>query len=198
MGEINITFESLFDILRAEKSSEELQKLPDSFVSNVVDYLKEMHSILESSKDNLEKQETSDKISNAKEIITEIYDRREKKIVEIAINKARIESAVIDTSALLKEEEIFYNCIIEVLKKSRNDYLFKILNMESPETSSVAQCDMIKEEAPKSMMVRFKNSVPKFLGKEGEIYGPYEEDDMASFPSEIAEILVKKGRAELM
>ena len=46
--------------------------------------------------------------------------------------------------------------------------------------------------------VRFTKSVPKFLGSELEIYGPYEENDIASLPSKIANILIKKERAEEM
>jgi len=46
--------------------------------------------------------------------------------------------------------------------------------------------------------VRFIKPVPKFLGSEMETYGPFEENDIASLPSKIANILVKKNRAEEM
>ena len=46
--------------------------------------------------------------------------------------------------------------------------------------------------------IRFIKPVPKFLGTELEIYGPFEENDIASLPSRIAKVLIKKERAEEM
>jgi len=57
----------------------------------------------------------------------------------------------------------------------------------------------IKEEAEEpenTKLIRFIYSVPKFLGHYLEVYGPFEEDDTANLPEEIADILIKKGRAE--
>ncbi len=57
----------------------------------------------------------------------------------------------------------------------------------------------IKEEAEEpenTKLIRFIYSVPKFLGHHLEVYGPFEEDDTANLPEEIADILIKKGRAE--
>ena len=44
--------------------------------------------------------------------------------------------------------------------------------------------------------IRFITTVPKFVGEEMEIYGPYQENETASLPTKIADILIKKGRAE--
>jgi len=44
--------------------------------------------------------------------------------------------------------------------------------------------------------VRFLYAVPKFVGKELEEYGPFEEEDIANLPSDIADILIGKGRVE--
>jgi len=44
--------------------------------------------------------------------------------------------------------------------------------------------------------VRFLSAVPKFVGRELEEYGPFFAEDIASLPAVIADILVKKGRAE--
>ena len=41
MGEVNITYETLFEILRREKNREELQKLDESFFNDVLNYVKE-------------------------------------------------------------------------------------------------------------------------------------------------------------
>ena len=38
--------------------------------------------------------------------------------------------------------------------------------------------------------------MPKFVGRDLEVYGPFEEEDIANLPGEIADILILKNRAE--
>ena len=50
MSEINISYETLFELLRREKTRDELQKLEDSFFTDVVNYLKEKEEFLQNQK----------------------------------------------------------------------------------------------------------------------------------------------------
>ena len=45
-------------------------------------------------------------------------------------------------------------------------------------------------------LVRFVHPVPKFVGPELEEYGPFDEEDIASLPAEVADVIIGKGRAE--
>ena len=45
-------------------------------------------------------------------------------------------------------------------------------------------------------LVRFLTHVPKFVGPELEEYGPFESEDIANLPAEIAEVLIDKGKVE--
>ena len=67
-------------------------------------------------------------------------------------------------------------------------------------TEGTGESEEAKEEKPavrrETKLVRFLHSVPKFVGKELEEYGPFEEEDVASLPAELADVLVRKGRAE--
>ncbi len=45
-------------------------------------------------------------------------------------------------------------------------------------------------------LVRFMGYVPKFVGPELEEYGPFEEEDIANLPAEVADVLISKSRAE--
>ena len=45
-------------------------------------------------------------------------------------------------------------------------------------------------------LIRFIHAVPKFVGKDLEDYGPFEEEDIANLPAEIADVLIIKGRVE--
>ena len=115
---INITYETLFDILRAEKEKNELQKLDPSFFQHVVDYLKEKLSILEGREGQSElfsaeeRRKTRIQLENIQKILKELYERREKKIVNLALDKSKTKSSLIDTSALLKEEYSLFNLLV--------------------------------------------------------------------------------------
>lgn len=44
--------------------------------------------------------------------------------------------------------------------------------------------------------VRILSPLPKFVGTELEIYGPFDQDDITALPNLIADLLIRKGRAE--
>ena len=120
--DIKITLETLYDILRNEKKREDLQKLEATFFVDVVSYLKEKKALLESkqSSDELfaagERDKLDYELRSIKRILKEIYEKREKKIIDIALNKSRTGSNIIDTSAMLKEEKEFYVKMLENLE----------------------------------------------------------------------------------
>jgi len=50
----------------------------------------------------------------------------------------------------------------------------------------------------KKSLVRFLHAVPKFVGVDMNVYGPYDNHDIANLPSNIAEVLISKERAEVI
>ena len=52
-NEITITYETLFDLLRREKSRDELQSLSPTFFIDFIDYLKDKVNILKSQENQL-------------------------------------------------------------------------------------------------------------------------------------------------
>ena len=111
--EINITYETLFELLRREKNREELQKLDKSFYQDVVSYLKGKEEAIEQlkTKQDLfvgeEKAKAEKQLENIRKILKEFYDKREKKIIEMTMDASRTSSIAIDTSAMLQEEKQF-------------------------------------------------------------------------------------------
>ncbi len=201
--EISITFETLFELLRLEKNRDELQKLSNSFYSDVLNYFKEKYEILkkkEQESDIFTAEETRKlrlQIDNVKRIFKDIYERREKKIINLAINKSRTNSDIINTDLLLKEEKEFHDLILENLNAYRQGILYNLINLKpheikKPETKETRE----KEGAKTTKLVRFLSPIPKFFGPELEIYGPFIQEDMATLPNKVADILVTKGRAE--
>ena len=208
---VNITYETLFDILRNEKNREELQKLEDSFFDDLINYIQEKKELL-SQEDgsetfsDIEKEKTAKQLENIKKLVREIYERREKKIMNLAMISSRTGS-ILDDSALLAQEKELFSSVLSVLNQGRVGILLNILRAKSPETRFEAKVEQAepepKSETPKpkssgTMMVRFIHAVPKFLGSELEVFGPFEEEDIANIPVDIAKLLISKGRAEEM
>jgi len=188
--EINVTYETLYELLRRERSREELQELSDSFFADVIDYIESKKKLLKDQGMAEQKQKIQKQLDNIHKLIRELYDKRERKIIQMGLTKARTGSDIIDTARLLGNEKQLYDEILAVCSKYRKEILDSILNSKKVESKAAP----IKQNT----VVRFKQPVPKFIGKELETYGPFDTDDIASLPAEISSVLVKKGRAEEM
>ena len=206
---VTITYETLYEILRREKDRVELQNIEPSFFDDVIIYLKEKQAILEGKEDQQElfnqeeKIKTEKQLTNVKKILREFYEKREKKIINMALDKSRTKSDLIDTSALIDPEKSLFESLVRTLDSYRENVLLKILDMQAPskveekefkEAIELTQDKPTEEKSTK--LLRFKHAVPKFVGLEGEEFGPFEEEDIASLPKEIAEVLINKDRVE--
>jgi len=215
--EITITYETLFEILRVEKSRDDLQGLPRTFFEDVLAYLREKQQIMDESRvkedlySSTERDKVSSEMSNIRRILKELYERREKKIINMALNKSRTNSNIIDTSKLMEIESNMFNNVVGTLDKFRSGILINVLEFRQPFIKDDIPSNVMAEpgsetlageqktgEKKETKFVRFTHPIPKFMGKELEFYGPYEEEDMATLPTEIAEVLISKGRAEEM
>jgi len=204
--EVTITYETLFELLRREKERSELQKLDGSFFSNILRYLKDKRTIITNQQTDMfsaeEKKKTGEQLENVKKIIGELYSKREKKIINMAIDKSKNKSAIIDNSVFLKEEKAFFDNVVKILDVNRESVLSNILELKEPVVAAgigiepKVLVEEKKEVKKDTKLVRFLHSVPKFVGKELEEYGPFEEEDIASLPVEIANVLINKARVE--
>lgn len=221
MSDIKITLETLYDMLRNERKREELQELEETFFVDVVSYLKEKEALLEMNKDGDElfavgeKQKLEYELRSIQRILKQIYELREKKIIDIALNKSRTGSDIIDTSAMLMEEKEFYEHVLRVLDRYRRGVLLKLFKKELPDvrqqripTESERQDAVfhespgplekfaVQETASSMTKIKFLHAVPTFVWKDMKEYGPFEAGDSTEIFPEVADLLVRKGRAE--
>ncbi len=218
--EINITYETLFDLLRREKNRAELQKLSGTFFEDVSSYIKEKHAILKDQQMKIgmsasaEKEKTEKQIENINNMLKGLFERRQQKIVEMAIIKSKTSSDITDYSGFLKGEREMFDELVELLYRFKKKVLLRLVTelefiepkqreTELTEPKKLETAEETKpeikeetEEQEKTKLVRFIHSVPRFVGRHLEVYGPFEDDDTANLPEEIADILIKKGRAE--
>ena len=138
MENIKITLETLYDILRNEKKKEDLQKLDASFFFDVVGYLREKQALLELKHEgeNIfaagEKEKLEYELRSIRRILKELYEKREKKIIDIAMNRSRTGSDIIDTSSMLREEKQFYQQVLGILDDYRRGILLSLFRGELP------------------------------------------------------------------
>ena len=199
--EVIITYETLYELFRREKYQTEIQKLDPDFFKEITKYLTEKEAILNSQKQkesvfsSLEVQKTKKQIENIQKIIKELYEKRESKIMQLAIICSRTSLEIKQLPALLPEEKQLYEQIINDLNLFRDKILHKILNAKLPEAEKAKD---IKIEQESTKLVRVLSPIPKFLGTDLKTYGPFEEEDMIALPAKIAEVMIEKKRAEEM
>ena len=205
MQEVVITYETLFELLQREKDRADLQKLEPTFFADTISYIKDKKKILEAKTDSLfaneEIKKTERQLENIYKIIKELYERREKKLILLALDRSRTQSNLIDTTPLLKEEKVFFDAATNLLDSYRNAILHAVLNekmpfMQSLEEKKPSAFISASELRKPTMIVRFTHKVPKFVGPELEEYGPYNEEDIGTLPPEVADVLINKGKAE--
>jgi len=190
MGDVIITYETLYELLMREKSRAEIQKLDNDFFNDVIKYIKDKKDILDSqkSKENVfaakEIERTTKQLESIYRILKELYEKRENKIFTLALLNSRNQSKI-DTSLLLAEELKFYENIKDNLNIYRKGILGNILEGKFP---VLKEPKVIKSDFKNKILIRFINSVPKFIGSNGFTYGPYEEEDIANLPEDIAKL----------
>ena len=198
MSDITITYETVYELLRKEKYETELQLLPQTFFNDVIEYIKEKQTILDSQRAqksifSKEAEKTEKQIQNVKKILKELYEKRENKIVQLALFSSRTSISQEYQNMLLEEQE-FFNLLLNLLNTYRTGILFNLINLKLPSISLPK--DIKTENKEKSKLVRFLYSVPKFIGEDLNIYGPFNEEDIANLPSRAANVLINKKRAQ--
>lgn len=222
-----LTYEGLFDALRREKSRDELQHLDPEFYEMVGDLLASRQDAIRSSQashgfESASAQRAQIEYQNLRKLFRELYDRRERKVLTLALHRTRTDAAVIETDALLVPERRLFDDAVRLLVSTRSEALSlseprrmmsasvddgapdvepepfsrEISHSSSSDSASVLDVDASTPQDEVS--VRFLAHVPKFVGKNLKVFGPFEEGSSEMLPSDVAQILVKKGRAEVL
>jgi len=198
-----ITYETLYEILRREKVKEELQKLDNNFLRDTLNYLKEKRATLESQQKKVnifastETKKTRKQLENAEKMLKELYEKRENKILKLALFSSRADEDP-DHSNMLEEEKQLLNEIKDNLNRYRKGILSNMLANKLPEISQKTEPKEIKtpDKPQETKLIRLNQAIPQFLGTDLNIYGPYEKEDVANLPKDIGQLLIKKKRAK--
>lgn len=202
-----ITYEALYEILRREKARPEIQKLDETFFSDVIEYIEEKKSFIESQSKSesifsaTELEKTKKQLENVQKILKELYEKREHKILQLALISSRTNNNFNNMESLLPEERSICLEMLKVLSGSRNNILNSLINGQLPkklEDYSKTKPKEINTDAKgeENKLIRILSPLPKFMGPNLEVYGPFEQETVVNLPSEIANLLIKNKKAE--
>jgi len=194
-----ITYETIRNAHRAEKE-EELQKLPQGFFESVRSWF--------SHKEKLRDTTSLLEVENAKKLLEDIVNRREKKIVMAALRTVRGE---MPPSSLTDDERKFFDQIVSSLKIFRNDINEKFRNYADVAEEKIEEAkksiEVLKPLEPEPMkntfikpngklLVKALVDLPRFVGSDMESYGPLKAGDVIHVPEEVGKLLLSRKVAE--
>lgn len=183
-----ITYNDLYESLRKERYSDDLQLLSKGFLHDVTEYL-------EDKKNFSEKEDASGlfsdmalknkkKLENSMAIFKELLLRRRKKILNLAFVASETGISKKDFENLLDFEKELFEDIVKSLEKADSNL------------SGEMQGGSIEES--KYKLVKFTDSVEQFLDLDGESIGPFQKGEIANLDKDIAQILVQDKKVEVI
>ncbi len=195
---MTLLYSQLFDLVRKERSHQELQELPATFYDDAKLFFDEQVALLKDDPLSGAAETARLQIINGKKLLRQLYEYREQKILQLAQARCRTGSALVDTTKLLEEERRLFERLVGVLIEARSRS-----HIEDNGHVAVAQKREQVVEQPteavvveEMMSVRIVKNVPQFLGKNMEPYGPFEEDSVVELPSNVADVLIRRGSAK--
>jgi DNA replication initiation complex subunit (GINS family) len=179
-----ITYNDLYEYLRKERYSEQLQALPRNFVQEIASYFNEKKAVVKDEdlfSDAAIK--TKKQLENAVGLFRELVTRRKKKILSLAFVAAETGISKKDFENMLDFEKELFDGIIRGMEQAEKQLTGFMRGQE------------VKTEIGNKLIL-FKQDTSEFLGMNGEMFGPYKKGDVANLPQEIVDILVSGEKAE--
>jgi len=186
-----ITYNELYESLRKERYSEQLQPIPKNFVKEVAMYLKDKREI--ANKDNDEFSDgmikTKKQYENSLAIFRELMLRRKKKILELAFVAAETGISKRDFENMLAVEKECFEGIMKSLENSDKAVIKLLKEFNTSDEEPGEKCNKL---------IIFVEDTDEFLDLEGNRIGPFKKGDVANIPQEIANILLIDKKVEVV
>ena len=181
-----ITYSDIYEAARKERYSDQLQPLPRKFISEVSNYLKEKKEVASKEDDSFSDviAKTKKQLENANTLLSELIRRRRKKILKLVLIAAETGISKQDFENMLDFEKILFEEFMKIVDKSDKQFNEQLKGK--------------KPEESKNSLIVFKQVVEELVDLEGNKLGPFDKDQIANIPKEIAQILVEDGKAEVV
>lgn len=183
-----ITYNDIYESLRKERYSEQLQELPKKFISDVSNYISEKKKISNREGDIFsdEVSKVKKQLENATSLFKELMLLRKKKLLGLVFIASETGISKRDFENMLNfEKELFDNVM------SSMEHAEKTLVSEFSNGAFIPEGNIMK-------LVLFLDDVEELVGGSGETIGPFKKDEIVNIPKQIAEILVSDKKAEVV
>ncbi len=179
-----IAYNELYDALRKERYSEQLQPIPKNFVKEVAAYLNDKKEIANKKNDDFSDSilKTKKQFENSISIFKELLLRRKKKILELAFVAA-------ETGISKRDFENMF-----AFEKEQFEGIMKSLEKGDKKVSEILKG--VDEEGLRNKMIVFIEDTEEFLDLDGNKLGPFKKGDIANLSEEIANILIVDKKVE--
>ena len=192
MDQEDINYKTLRRIQQQEKTSPLLTKIYQKFYQKFSEYLKNLQRIAEKEDDANKLKLFDDEIQNTKKIAFNIYELREKKIIQAALSKVR--GGKPDLKNLLEIEKRLYDSLVKQIIVSREEILEQKLEKKT-DVKSAPETGKKEEKSNTNAIVRVTQGTPEFVGTNMKTYS-LRKDDVLTLPKEMSEPLLKRGVVE--
>src|SRR3989344_4759619 len=179
-----ITYNDLYEMLRKEKFSENLQSWPKNFLEDISAYLSEKKEQSEMNSDIFADSvaKTKKQLENFIAIFNELMLRRKKKLLNLVFVAAETGIMKRDYENMLTLERELFEKMVKAFEESEKE-LAKVFSLKKI------------EEKKKNRMIIFNQNVGQFVDLFGNTAGPFASGELANLENEVAEILVSGGKA---
>ncbi len=192
MDQEDINYKTLRKIQQQEKTFPLLTKIDRNFYQKFSEYLKNLQRIAEKEGNSQKIKLFDDEIQNTKKIAFNIYELREKKIIQAALSKVR--GGKPDLKNLLEIEKRLYDSLVKQIIVSREEILEQKLEKKT-DVKSAPETGKKEKKSNTNAIVRVTQDTPEFVGTNMKTYS-LRKDDVLTLPKEMSEPLLKRGVVE--
>jgi len=189
--------------LQKEKEKKTLLNLQKDFYVKVSELLKKYKKQLEAYKsDSKEYREAIATIDRLKESLSELINIRTSKIITNTVLEVKEDLNIISEDFLEEEEKLLYSLVKKILKSYKENIQNKIINGEEIDINKFfsdinINVSLYQNKIDKNIVV-IKNQLPKIVGPNGKIYGPFKVGDIIILNNNFAEKLENTGIGKIV
>ena len=183
-----LDYNGLYEIVRKEKYSENLQKLDSIFLMDFAEYLKNLRGVASSNEDLF-----SDGVSHSKKqlensiaLFKGLILRRKKKLLNLVFVAA-------ETGIMKKDYENMFD-----FEKKVFDCLIKSIESGDKELSSTLNGISNGGDSMKNKMIIFTEKIDEFVDMNGNAIGPFDKGELVNLDATVCDILVSGGKANFV
>ncbi|MCW1301760.1 MAG: hypothetical protein OH316_01330 [Candidatus Parvarchaeota archaeon] len=188
-----ITYSEFIRILRDESSSRSLTSLTDSRIVDMIEYMSLTKRSLEEAKKIKDEERVSDlskQIENVISTVNKIIDIRLKKIYQLSLLKS-VDQGTKDMMS--SKEIVMLDKLTQMLAEYKAAFISQIKEAE-PAKEEPKPVQAEKEDGDK-MVIKIMSDIPQFIWRNNKTYGPFSFPNVVEVEKDVADILIRSGKA---